>query len=475
MIIYKTIKTPAGYYVYDRGSHSILKIDKGSYDVLYECENKESTQKDSIFAEVIKKYNNSGYLLENTVETIEHPDTKNLGYYCNNKIQQLTLQVTQRCNLRCSYCVYGGDYLNRKHSNQDMDIELAKKAINYLVEHSDHSREVILAFYGGEPLMRFGFIKQCVLYIESLMNPTFISYTLTTNGTLLTCEMVEFFSKYDFHIMISIDGSKEEHNANRCFSDGTGSFDCIMKNLNIIHEFKTDFLKNIHINCVLNPKQNYDNVKNFFGTDSIVQGVSVIMNVVSAENRKSQVEFATEFWYARLYEELLLNIYLLRKCKSSELPESVLLRAKSLNKEYNRLRDIKKLGKCVHHNGPCLPGVRRLFVNVNGDFFPCERVPENADVFKIGNIGVGINVAKAQQILNVGKLTENQCKNCWALLQCSVCAQKAYDESDKDKLSAQKKLQHCSDSKISAYNVLKKICILKEFGYKFGEEQSGEE
>lgn len=470
MIIYKTIKTPAGYYVYDRGTHTILKIEKGIYNVLNNCENKESRQKDNEFQAAIKKFNIAGYLLENTVEKIEHPNKEDLSYYCNNKIQQLTLQVTQRCNLRCGYCVYGGDYMNREHSNKDMDFELAKKAINYLVEHSDHSRDIILAFYGGEPLLRYEFIEQCVIYIESLMNPAFVSYTLTTNGTLLTCDMVDFFSDHNFHVMISIDGSKEEHNANRCFADGTGSFECIMRNLKLIHENKPNFLKNVHINCVLNPKQNYDKVKSFFGTDSIIQGASVMMNVVSTENKKSQTEFAIEFWYARLYEELLLNIFLLRKCKSSELPESVLLRAKSLNKDYSRLKDVKGLGKCAHHNGPCLPGVRRLFVNVNGDFYPCERVPENANVFKIGNIESGIDIVNAQRILNIGKLTEDQCKNCWALMQCSICAQKAYDDSDKDNLSARIKLQHCADSKLNAYSILKKICILKEFGYKFDEE-----
>ena len=45
-------------------------------------------------------------------------------------------------------------------------------------------------------------------------------------------------------------------------------------------------------------------------------------------------------------------------------------------------------------SGPCIPGKRRLFVDVNGSFFPCERVNEQSDLMKIGSISEGFDADK---------------------------------------------------------------------------------
>ena len=65
------------------------------------------------------------------------------------KIGQLILQVTQRCNLHCEYCVYSGNYETRNHTNKKMSLSIAKKAIDFFQEHSTDQNNVTIGFYGG--------------------------------------------------------------------------------------------------------------------------------------------------------------------------------------------------------------------------------------------------------------------------------------------------------------------------------------
>ena len=82
----------------------------------------------------LKRLTDRGLLKESVVEKIEHPDSVDLKYFSEHKINDLILQVTQQCNLRCRYCSYSGLYNNRTHSSERMDFTLAKKAIDKLQE-----------------------------------------------------------------------------------------------------------------------------------------------------------------------------------------------------------------------------------------------------------------------------------------------------------------------------------------------------
>ena len=102
-IIYKTIKTRNRHYVYDRNANRILSIDESDYNKLLEQEKKIDKEFDDNF---IRKFQEKGFLLENQLEIIENPLTRYSEHILNHYKEQLILQVTQRCNLRCEYCVY---------------------------------------------------------------------------------------------------------------------------------------------------------------------------------------------------------------------------------------------------------------------------------------------------------------------------------------------------------------------------------
>lgn len=107
-------QTPLGNYFYDVNTNEIVKIDLKTYEYLNGEVNNETD-------EIRKKLYDlemNGYLKKSHVEITKHPLTDILPFYATNKIGQLILQVTQRCNLRCEYCVYSGNYETRNHTKK---------------------------------------------------------------------------------------------------------------------------------------------------------------------------------------------------------------------------------------------------------------------------------------------------------------------------------------------------------------------
>ena len=109
----------------------------------------------------------------------------------------------------------------------------------------------------------------------------------------------------------------------------------------------------------------------------------------------------------------------------------------------------------------------RPFVDIRGRIYPCERVNESANM-QIGHIDSGFDISKIDAILNIGRLTETECKGCWNFFLCSLCVA-ACDGGDK--LCRETKLKNCERAKSTTFDILLKICLLVENGYDFDKLQ----
>lgn len=146
----------------------------------------------------------------------------------NKGLKALCLHVSHDCNLRCEYCfASSGDYNSgRKLMNRDV----ALKAVDYLVAESQDKHNIEIDFFGGEPLMNFEVVKDVVAYgrqIEKSTNKHFY-FTITTNGTLLDKEKIDYINENMDNVVISIDGRKEVHDTVRHDRAGHGSYDKII-------------------------------------------------------------------------------------------------------------------------------------------------------------------------------------------------------------------------------------------------------
>ena len=123
---------------------------------------------------------------------------------------QLTLIITNTCNLRCIYC-----YEKNKTSDV-MSFEIATEWICRCLE-KDYDRHLNIYLFGGEPLLQFPLIKRICEWTWCNNWKRCYSFIVQTNGTLLNQKMKKWFSQHKEQIKmcLSLDGSRDTHNKNR--------------------------------------------------------------------------------------------------------------------------------------------------------------------------------------------------------------------------------------------------------------------
>ena len=179
-----------------------------------------------------------------------HPEKRPLNII---QCPSVTFQVTDDCNLRCSYCYQ----INKGHHK--MPFSVAKEFINLLFENSEQTQQYIdtsqcdgitLEFIGGEPFLEVELIDQIIEYFQKaaiLYNHIWArnwQISISTNGTLYFNPEVQKFIKKYFHklsLSITVDGNKQLHDACRKFPNGEGSYD-------LASVAAYDFMYNLHGN-----------------------------------------------------------------------------------------------------------------------------------------------------------------------------------------------------------------------------------
>ncbi len=459
-------ETPLGFYFYDVNTNDIVEVNKEMYEYL----RNDYIAGEEINQEDLKNLKARGYLKTKRVEKTEHPATELLPFYAKTKMGQLILQVTQNCNLRCEYCVYSGNYETRGHTNKKMGFQTAKKAIDFLAEHSKNRNEVIIGFYGGEPLLEFSLMKQCVEYAEERLKGKKIEYSITTNATLLTDDVIKYFITNDFLVTVSLDGPREIQDECRKFLNDKGSFDTVMKNLKRIKERDREYFdRNVRVNTVLVVERGYECVDHFFKGNEIFSNLAISSAAVSDNFSKNKRSVSEKFHIEQQYE--LFKTFLAELGYLPSEDASLLMRP-YLEQIYdmrgNSERSYREeVPSTWHRGGPCISGAMRLFVTAEGKLFPCERVCEISEYAQIGTLEEGLDLKKMSDILNIEKLTEKECRNCWAYSECNSCIRFCNGNRQEMKNAL---LSKCSEIRRSIEGILKDFTILQELGYDFEAE-----
>lgn len=451
-------RSPNNYYFYDVNKDTLAPINKEIYNYLNDkIKYDELNSDDKDYISTLKE---EGFLSDNRVSVIRHTMTDCLSELVKKRCEQMVLQVTQSCNLICSYCPYAcqsNNDLQRSHSNKKMTWETAKKAIDLYAENTAGRNNMNISFYGGEPLIAFDIIKKSVEYAEELFLGKDLSFNLTTNATLLTDEMIHFFRDHRFSLCFSLDGPKSIHDINRKRVDNTGSFDATFSNLKKVAEiYGEELLNKIETNTVLNPANDFDEVLTIFNDEFFKKyPIRHLFSIAYDGYLDKKIEITDDFYskYQYLYFKAMLKEFSIVDCLDTHLIDSTV---KALRVEYNMLKNGNSpLPEICSPGGPCIAGMKKIFVDVEENIYPCERTSEVSGCMKIGTLDGNIDIEKAGKLLNVAQLTAQKCKNCYALRHCDQCAEKADDGHD---LSAEKRLSNCSKTK-SGFDFFIENCI----------------
>ncbi|MEW6182196.1 MAG: radical SAM protein [Bacillota bacterium] len=137
----------------------------------------------------------------------------------------VTLYLTDMCNLDCSYCYFKNKTKNRLTHDQ------IGRVIDFVFEQIKKSNEgsIGIVFSGGEPLLEFPLLANTVTKVinEAARLDVSSSFVITTNGTLLSCQVIDFLKNKPISLAISIDGPEHIHSEHRPFVNGSPTFSTV--------------------------------------------------------------------------------------------------------------------------------------------------------------------------------------------------------------------------------------------------------
>ncbi len=465
----KLVQSPHAYYFFDVNQNQVVRIPEQTYHILEEMLSGKDTKED----ENIRRLKRIGFLSDRKVCEIRHPDTDMLQDILGTKLNSLVLQITQSCNLRCRYCIYSehSNQLQRSHSMKRMDLETAKKAVDFFAVHSCETQLPTVAFYGGEPLLEFENIKRIITYAKEKLCGQKIRFTFTTNGVLLTPEIADYAYENEIYFMLSLDGPASVHDKNRKDAGGNGTYEVIQKNMSYIKERYPEYYKKLAMNTVLDTGQDYEKIVSMY-QNPLWSGMSgyyssYIEEMEEMEEMKEMDEvkhpvITDDFRKQEAYHRFLAYAEYLKTGaytgKDAVAAQDVRELGKLKDETFEKHQGLPERGA---PSGPCVPGQLKLFVNADGDFYPCERVSELSECMKIGNVVDGFDASAVEQMLNIATLTEDNCRTCWAFRLCGLCVRQADGGTY---LSKEARLAGCKKARIRAEQKIRDYIMVKECG-----------
>jgi uncharacterized protein len=374
----------------------------------------------------------------------------------NHSLEQLTLDMIEDCNMRCRYCINSGKFkFYRKYSNRRMDFDTARKSIDYFVPRSgNNDHKPVIGFYGGEPLLNFPLVRRAIDYTREVYKEKSPDFMVTTNGTLISKAIAEFFINNEVRLCVSLDGPRMLNDRYRKFPDGRGSYDTIRRNMALIKDLNKDYYDHhVHYQPVLCPPYHYEQLIEFFMKDELFSQntIFVISSVKSTDSslRLNSYEKEAEL-DDRIYLQNLMKDYLLKNGYTGCDNFLKQFFVKELSKIYSRRKGFcDHLKEYIHAPGICLPGKRRLLINSRGEFFPCERIEQSCP---IGNVNDGFDLDKIGDFIEAYcSISERDCCKCWAFRLCGLCYIHAFRGG---KLDLQFKRRNCRAERFRIANVL---------------------
>ncbi len=321
----------------------------------------------------------------------------------SSPLKAMCLHVSHDCNLRCKYCFAGQGIYGGKP--QVMSFDVAKAAIDFLIEKSDGRRHLELDFFGGEPLMNFDVVRQTVAYArerEKEAGKEF-RFTMTTNGVLLNEEIMDFLNAEMHNVVLSLDGRPEVNDAMRPNAGGKGSYAGIVPKYQQFVAKRGD--KDYYVRGTFT-RNNLD-----FSQD-VLHMVDLGFDQVSVEPVISDPSLPYS-----LREEDLPTIF-----EEYDRLARIVLQRKLEGKGFNFFHFMLDLdqGPCaIKRLRGCGCGNEYCAVDPEGKVFPCHQFVGQPE-WQMGNVLTGeYDLEQKARFARSNVYNKEKCRGCWAKFYCS--------------------------------------------------------
>lgn len=325
-------------------------------------------------------------------------------------VETFVIGVTEQCNLRCTYCCYSGDYANnRSHSTKSMGISDIDSIFDFINQLTPN-RKIRISFYGGEPLLKHDLIRYAVEIGYKMWHEN-VSFSISTNGVLLSPDIIDWIVANNIELAVSIDGIGHFHDKNRVDINGKGSFDKIYRALSYIEIHYPEYLPSITILMTLKSFSNIDEIAEAWHNDPLLRKLSPSMINKVVPNFNNVVEKVQYEDVKEIYSHLL-DVYERNK------DWSVLKVFLNQSIAYWKDRPILAPNSSVPM-ATCLPINTKLYIDSRLQVGVCEKM---SDKYRIGDVNSGINWSDANSIVrNYYNKRVHRCKYCSAVRMCDMC------------------------------------------------------
>jgi uncharacterized protein len=408
-LVHKFIKSGIPIVV-DVNSGAVHVVDRLVYDLL---DHYPADSPQAIEAKVKDRYQR--WQVEEGLEEIEQLKQQGLLFSddryreyagmdaTGSVVKALCLNIAHDCNMRCGYCFASQGSFNCDKALMSTDV--AQRSVDFLIENSGVRKNIEIDFFGGEPLLNFGVVKETVEYGKDRAKKAGknLKFTITTNALLLDKEINDFINNNMYNVVLSLDGRKEVHNRMRPDMGGRATYDRTVGKIKDILQGRTN------------------------GT-YFVRGTYTRYNL---DFCKDAVHIADLGFKSLSVEPVIAE---------PDMPYAI--REEDLHTifcEYDRLLDecVKRLGTpdefCFYHfkvsldQGPCVfkrlsgcgAGYQYMAVTPEGKLYPCHQFVGDQG-FEMGNIWDGVQKPDISDMFaNSHVYSKADCAGCWARFYCS--------------------------------------------------------
>ena len=348
-------------------------------------------------------------------------------------LSSLLFEVTEGCNIECEYCGYGRNYVSSKYRPHDrglpMTWDIAKITLDYFIPRWNKKlsgSNVVVSFYGGEPLTNFSLIERIAGYLDkNLRSDIKVFYSLTTNGLLLY-KFIDFLVRYDFIINVSLDGNRYADSFRKTKS-GKETHGLIERILDKVKtEYPEYFVNKLFFQSVINSRSSVLDVNRYF-YDRYQKGTlsfQVANDGLAPDNNLG-------LFFRDMNQDLISAFNTNREeCEKYKLQDPIKeavkteigINSPSLVRSLDSLSLAQNYNKKTSSSGICLGVGEKLFILAAGYLFQCEKTKMDNPLGRIADGKIDIDFAQiSSQYNSIFAHHELQCKKCIYRDSCRYC------------------------------------------------------
>lgn len=335
----------------------------------------------------------------------------------NFPLTTMVLNVTNQCNLSCTYCYeYGEDKIVDTENGRQpkfMSEQTARESVDFMLREAGDNPIAHLTFFGGETLLNLRVLKSTIAYAQKRAAEAGkqVDFSLTTNATLLQPDVIEFLADNRVGVTISIDGPKDVQDQFRVFSNGAGSYDLVIPKIREL--LRRHRSRPVGARVTLTTNQ--VDIRKIFRhlTEEVGFWEVGFAPVTTSPNRDYAIS-------GEGFDSMLRQFQAL----AQEFLEAAL---EGRHHGFSNVKDtLEEIHKGVSKPFPCGAGLGLVGVSTDGDVALCHRFA-GSDAHKLGTVRTGIDRLVQIGFLNKHHIADKtDCSKCWAR---PLCAGGCYHEA----------------------------------------------